>query len=141
MKLSILGIGGSLDKLSLTLLFWNLSVIYLSEKKSLITRIFRNWFHASHSSKIYRGNVVGIKYECLYKVLDLSQTGWKSSRRRCSVRKGVFKNFAKFTGKNLCQGLFFNKVAGLSQVTPFLQKTFGSCFWRWLTLVEVDANG
>ena len=28
---------------------------------------------------------------------------------RCSVRKGVFRNFAKFTGKHLCQSLFFNK--------------------------------
>ena len=28
--------------------------------------------------------------------------------------KGGFKNFAKFTGKHLCQSLFFNKVAGLS---------------------------
>ena len=26
--------------------------------------------------------------------------------------KGVLTNFAKFTGKNLCQGLFFNKAAG-----------------------------
>ena len=27
-------------------------------------------------------------------------------------KKGVFENFAKFTGKTLCQGLFFyNKVA------------------------------
>ena len=25
----------------------------------------------------------------------------------------VFRNFAKFTGKHLCQSLFFNKVAGL----------------------------
>ena len=32
---------------------------------------------------------------------------------RCSVKKGVLKNFAKFTGKHLCQSLFFNKVAGL----------------------------
>ena len=24
---------------------------------------------------------------------------------RCSVRKGVLRNFAKFTGKHLCQGL------------------------------------
>ena len=32
--------------------------------------------------------------------------------RRCSVRKGVLKNFAKFTGKHLCHSLFFNKVAG-----------------------------
>ena len=27
--------------------------------------------------------------------------------------KGVLRNFTKFTGKHLCQRLFFNKVAGL----------------------------
>ena len=27
-----------------------------------------------------------------------------------SVKKGVLRNFAKFTGKHLCQSLFFNKV-------------------------------
>ena len=27
------------------------------------------------------------------------------------VRKGDLRNFTKFTGKHLCQGLFFNKVA------------------------------
>ena len=32
----------------------------------------------------------------------------------CSLRKGILRNFAKFTGKHLCQSLFFNKVAGLS---------------------------
>ena len=37
---------------------------------------------------------------------------FRSSRRRCSVKKGVLKNFAKFTGKHLCQSLFLNKVAG-----------------------------
>ena len=35
----------------------------------------------------------------------------KSSHQRCSVKKGVLRNFAKFTGKHLCQSLFFNKVA------------------------------
>ena len=35
-------------------------------------------------------------------------------------KKDVLKNFAKFTGKHLCQGLFFNKVAGLWQL--LLQK-------------------
>ena len=35
----------------------------------------------------------------------------RSSRRKCSVRKGVLSNFTKFTGKHLCQSLFFNKVA------------------------------
>ena len=29
------------------------------------------------------------------------------------LRKGVLGNSAKFTGKHLCQSLFFNKVAGL----------------------------
>ena len=35
----------------------------------------------------------------------------RSSHQRCSVKKGVLINFAKFTGKYLCQSLFFNKVA------------------------------
>ena len=34
------------------------------------------------------------------------------------VLKGVLRNFTKFTGKHLCQSLFFNKVAGMR--TPFL---------------------
>ena len=29
---------------------------------------------------------------------------------------GILKNFAKFTGKHLCQSLFFNKVTGLRPV-------------------------
>ena len=32
---------------------------------------------------------------------------------RCSVKKSVLRNFAKFTGKHLRQSLFFNKVAGV----------------------------
>ena len=34
--------------------------------------------------------------------------------QRCSVKKSVFRNFAKFTGKQLRQSPFLNKVAGLS---------------------------
>ena len=41
----------------------------------------------------------------------------RSSHRRCSVRKGVLRNFAKFTVKHLCQSLFFNKVVGLRRKT------------------------
>ena len=37
---------------------------------------------------------------------------FRSSHRRCSVRKGVLRNFAKFTGKHLWQSVFLNKVAG-----------------------------
>ena len=44
------------------------------------------------------------------RIRDLS----KSSRPEVFCKKGILKNFAKFTGKYLCQSLFFNKVAGLS---------------------------
>ena len=40
----------------------------------------------------------------------------RSSHRRCSIEKGVLKNFAKFTGKSLCRKIFLNKVAGSLQV-------------------------
>ena len=36
----------------------------------------------------------------------------RSSRLDVLCQKGVLRHFAKFTGKHLCQGLFFNKVAG-----------------------------
>ena len=39
------------------------------------------------------------------------------SLQRCSVKKRVLRNFAKLTGKHLCQRLFFNKVAGLRLFT------------------------
>ena len=32
------------------------------------------------------------------------------------MKKGVFRNFAKFIGKHLCQSLFFNKVVGLKHI-------------------------
>ena len=38
---------------------------------------------------------------------------FRSNHRRCSVKELVLRSFAKFTGKHLCQRLFFNKVAGL----------------------------
>ena len=56
---------------------------------------------------------------------NLTPTHWlpmiiRSSHQKCSVRKGVLRNFTTFTGKHLCQSLFFNKVTGLW--TAFLLK-------------------
>ena len=42
-----------------------------------------------------------------------SQPKHRSSRPEVFCKKGVLRSFAKFTGKHLCQSLFFNKVAGL----------------------------
>ena len=54
-------------------------------------------------------------------------TWFRSSHRRRSVKESVLRNFAKFTGKHLCQSIFLNKIAGLI----FLNKVAG------LRLVQV----
>ena len=75
----------------------------------------------------------------------------RSSRPKVFCEKGVLRNFAKFTGKHLCQSLFFNKVAGLRPATLikkrlwhcgflrilrnfweklFLKNTSSGCFWE-----------
>ena len=42
------------------------------------------------------------------------------------MKKGVIRNLTKFTGKPLCQSLFFNKVAGLRLATLLKKR-----FWHW----------
>ena len=51
------------------------------------------------------------------KVLKTLRAVYRSSRPEVFSKKGVLKNFTKFTGKHLCQNLFFNRVAGLRPVT------------------------
>ena len=43
------------------------------------------------------------------------------------MKKGVLRNFTKFTGKHLYQSLFFNKVADLRPAT-LLKKLWHRCF-------------
>ena len=62
----------------------------------------------------------------------------RSSHPRCSVKKGVLRNFTKFTGKHLCQSLFFNKVAVLSPATLLKKRLWHRCFP--LNFLEVSKN-
>ena len=52
----------------------------------------------------------------------------RGSRPEVFCKKGVLKNFAKFTGKYLCHSLVFNKVAGLRPVTLFKKRLWHRCF-------------
>ena len=53
----------------------------------------------------------------------------RSSHQKCSIRKGVLRNFAKFTEKHLsCQSLLFNKVAGLRPATLLKKRPWQRCF-------------
>ena len=65
---------------------------------------------------------------------------YSSSHQRCSLKKGCLRNFTKFIGKHLCQGLFYITATLLKKRlwhmyfpvnfvkflrTTFLQKTSG----------------
>ena len=52
----------------------------------------------------------------------------RAATERCSIKIGVIKNFAKFSGKHLCRDLFFNKVAGLKPGTLLKKRLRHSCF-------------
>ena len=66
--------------------------------------------------------------------LKVSLQNVKSSHRRCSLQKGILRNFAKLTGKHLCQSLFFNKVAILLKKKPelYLKRDSGTGFFLWI---------
>ena len=52
----------------------------------------------------------------------------KSSHRRCSLKKGVLKNFAKSTGKHLCWSLFFHNVTGQKAAALLKKRLQHRCF-------------
>ena len=53
---------------------------------------------------------------------------FKSSCPEVFCKKGVLKNFDKFTGKPMCQRPFFNKVAGLKP-TILLKERLAQVFF------------
>ena len=79
---------------------------------------------------------------------------FRSSQRRCVVRKGVLRHFTKFAGKHLCQSLFFNQVAGEVKKrlwhrrfpmnfakflrTPFLQNTSGCVLLSFIPFIILN---
>ena len=52
---------------------------------------------------------------------------YQKAATRGFLRK-VLRNFAKFTGKDLCQSFFFDKVAGLRPATLLKMRLWHRCF-------------
>ena len=88
-------------------------------------KILKNWrqIYKQTSSTFYTSNDVSRRKNCQYVITRLrnncnhfskknrrSHRRCKSSRQRCSGKKGVLKNFANFTGKCLCWSLFLIKL-------------------------------
>ena len=64
----------------------------------------------------------------MIKCCNFHVTTLRNSHQRSSMKKGVLKNFAKFTGKHLCRSLFFNKVTGLSPAAMLIKETLVQVF-------------
>ena len=60
-----------------------------------------------------------------------------------SVKKGLFRNFAKFAGKHLRQSLFFNKVAGLRLLLKSFslnRRGFLFTYFIWISWNQIKCN-
>ena len=55
----------------------------------------------------------------------------KSSRLEVFCKKGLLRNFEKFTGKHLYQSLFFNKAAGLRPLSQLSVTSVTGAF-QWI---------
>ena len=64
----------------------------------------------------------------VFKQKRLIQQYAEAAHRMCSTRKGVLRNFAKFTGKHLCQSLYFNKITGLRSAALLKKRLWHMCF-------------
>ena len=62
--------------------------------------------------------------------------GWnfRGSHHRCYIKKNVLKNFAKFTGKYLCQSLFFSKISLFLVCFPVNFAKLQYCLFSWIPL-------
>ena len=81
-----------------------------SKKFETITKnvsSFRNVYDG-----IISGNITGSCSVFSLKKKEFCCCCFRSSYRTCSLKKGVHRNFAQFTGKHLCHSIFLNKVTG-----------------------------
>ena len=66
---------------------------------------------------LYQCKITPLRCCCPFSTLLGSSAGMcclsRNSRPEVFCEKGVLRNFVKFTRKNLCQSLFFNKVAAV----------------------------
>ena len=83
----------------------------ISENKSYLS----NWIHLILEGKFGRDPLI-------------CQGAGRGSRPEVLFKKDALRNFTKFTGKHLCQSLFFNQAAGLRPAASFAKRLWHRCF-------------
>ena len=98
------------------------SINVFSSKCEQISSFLRIWSHLLKKSLMENFIFLCSVNKREVKCLNIFFRGYlygpfRSSRPEVFCKKGVHKNFTKFTEKHLCQSLFFNNVAGLWPAT------------------------
>ena len=122
--------------------FTNFSINYFFSKCDQIRRFLRIWSYLLKKALMEKFISCAVKFKLL---LDEILIKWISVILSVSIhsgklfynkqkhspvvfcKKGVFRDFAKFTGKHLCQSVFFNKV-GLRPATLLKKRLWHRCF-------------
>ena len=116
------------------------------------------WIHLqSNTCCILFSKILSTCYFCWkLKLMSNHLRQIRSSHPEVFCKTGVLRNFANFTGKHLCQNLFFNKVASLRPPTllrkrfwhtyfplnfvKFLRRPFYTEHLWWVLLTNVPAT-
>ena len=64
----------------------------------------------------------------MHGLFDLKTSYVQKKPAEVFCKMDVLRNFAKFTGKGLCQSLFFNKVGGLRTLLNTYRTPPDDCF-------------
>ena len=80
---------------------------------NIFKRDFAGVLSRYREQKVITSTLLKYYFKSFLKVMVI----YRRSHRRCSIRKGVLKNFAKFTGKHLCRIALFHEIAGLRPAT------------------------
>ena len=101
-----------IQKVGVNFFFWEAGVEFGGRGRSV-----SQWTSKHTTSDFGRVTIIPDKID-----VRLLET-LRSSRPEVFCKKSVLRNFTKFTGNYLCQGLFFNKVVGLRlEACNFIKK-------------------
>ena len=122
---------------------WIPHVLYKLKSLHNMPRKWSTFIWGKKTNTKYKREVWYTKQENIFWNVSIHLLLLRSNHLEVFCKKGVLWNFAKFTGKQLCQSLFFNKVAGnrlwhkcfTVNFAKFLRTPFLKEHLRWLLLV------
>ena len=87
--------------------------------------LWSTWIVFKPTENLFRSSLCTFS---LVEIVFCEDTSFKKQPPKVFCQKGVLRNFKKFTGKHLCQSLFFSKVVSLRPATLLKKRLWHRCF-------------